>query len=132
MTYLHRGSTQTVCGDLPTQLWASPQNIEEHYREVAIEAGAHVAAALRSWFPPVEVDFIKDGVHPDISEDRWQELLDSSIDLVTGLLSDLNVNPGRFPLEADAPRPPPAIGDIIDEDVSDLEASDPDDSAPPA
>ena len=121
MDYVNGGTSEHVGGDLPAQVRRCPRLIEEHCRDVAIEAGAQVAATIRSWFPSVDGDFIKEGAHPDTTEEKWQQLLDSSIDPVTGLLADMCVNPGRLPLAADLQRP----GLSIDEDDDDEDELDP-------
>ena len=104
--------------------------MEEHCRDVAVEAGAHVAAAVRSWFPPVEIGFIKDGAHPNTTDDQWNNLLETSMEPVAGLLSDLSVNPGHLPLAEELRRP--GLSPNAEEDEEASPADDSTDLAPQA
>ena len=133
--YVDAGTPGAEILDLASRMWAAPRSLEEHCREVAIDAGARVAATVKSWFPPLDLGIIKDGAHPNTTDDQWQGLLDSSRAPVTELLSDVCTNPGGRPLDADLQRPNLAadIDDGVEgEDDLDADAVLEDDYAPPS
>ena len=115
--YVDAGTPGAEILDLASRMWAAPRTLAEHCREVAIDAGARVAATVKSWFLPLDLGIIKDGVHPNTTDDQWQALLDSSRAPVTELLADVCVNPGGQPLAADLQRP--GLAANVDEGVED-------------
>ena len=95
---------------LPDLLWSAPKKIEEHCRVVCAEAGTQVAAAIRSWFRGVDLSFVAGGFHPDTTDERFRELMETSVNAVEGLVKDLPVNPRHQPLRSCSSHPP-GLGD---------------------
>ena len=86
--------------DLESAIWAVPRRIKEHSRLVAASGGGHIAAIIQSWTPVEDCDFnfIRNGAHPDTTEDRFNELRNSLIGTVSELVEDVPVDPSGIPL----------------------------------
>lgn len=79
-------------------LWAAPRMIEEHSRTVAVDVGALVAAVIRSWYPDVELSFVKNGYYSKTTDKEGHHLIADSLEVVEQLMSKLDVHPQHAPI----------------------------------
>ena len=118
--------------DLESAIWAIPRRIREHSRMIAASGGGHIAAIIQSWTPVEECDFnfIRDGAHPNTTEDQFNELKNSLIGTVSELVDDvpldptgvpLNVAPAAFALDQDAQDAATATRQTIENAFEDLD-----------
>ena len=118
--------------NLESAIWDAPWRIGEHSRTIAAAGGGHIAAIIQSWTPVEECDFnfIRDGAHPNTTEDRFNELKNSLIGTVSELVEDvpldptgvpLNVAPAAFALDQDAQDAATAARQTIENAFEDLD-----------
>ena len=102
--YLHGENLKKASMGLHDLLYASPKLIADHCRNVAIEAGATVAAMIRSWFPGVDLSIVAEGFHPDTTDEQYEELLNSSKGAAHAMTEGISVEPRPFEIDTNAPR----------------------------
>lgn len=89
--YLAAGDVSVAKKNIHDFLWQAPRLIEEHSRTVAVDAGSRMATVIRSWYPEVELKYIKDGYFPETTDEQGHHQIADSTAVVGQVVAKVNM-----------------------------------------
>lgn len=100
----YRGNAQATGDSLDHILKHVDVWVEKHARRVVVDVGRQVLAMAKSWEPDLKLNSIKLGFHPQYSDDRCFQMMDSLLDVAQKSTETINLTPV-------GPTPPPSPRD---------------------